>query len=592
MLVRLENLPAEKLRAVLEALHELAGQPPPETEARLIGLPVLNRALDASADEISRKYFPGLVAFAIVILWLCFRTAGGVLKPLLFVAFCELALLGGMSLLGVKLNLVLVILPPLVFVIALATALHLLFRLRRHTGAGLGVEEACLTTYREKGWSVLWTGITTVIGFSSLALSPVGPIRSLGIWAGVALSVMTLAAFSLYPALLVSGGVPRRSRQGGFELWSRVAGRRWAEWSCRHRRGVLAVAALLSLAALAALPRIRIESNALRYFPPEHPVRADLEQVEELGFGLAVAELLLTAPPETEGFESAGSLMRLATLTERLQQEELVLGALSAGSIVHDAVRRSPAPPLLGPAGHWRLVYRGFQEDTEGRGALDGRLADEGRLARMTLFVRTVGYEELDELSARIRVATREAFPEVGIEITGEYPLLVESQRRFLSTLVVSISLTLVLVAIIFRLLLTGGRLTVLALLPNLWPVIGVFGIMGWTGIPLDIATVMVASIVLGLAVDDTIHTLGHFRRLAPRLGARAAVAETLERTAPAYLVTGLILAAGFGACSLSSFAPTANFGMLSAAAITLAVLGDLFLLPALLSYARVEAKE
>jgi predicted RND superfamily exporter protein len=93
----------------------------------------------------------------------------------------------------------------------------------------------------------------------------------------------------------------------------------------------------------------------------------------------------------------------------------------------------------------------------------------------------------------------------------------------------------------------------------------------------------MVASVVLGLAVDDTIHTLGHFRELAPALGRREAVAGTLERTAPAYILTGAILAAGFGVCALSDFAPTARFGGLSALAIAFAVAGDLFLLPALL---------
>jgi predicted RND superfamily exporter protein len=143
---------------------------------------------------------------------------------------------------------------------------------------------------------------------------------------------------------------------------------------------------------------------------------------------------------------------------------------------------------------------------------------------------------------------------------------------------------TLLAVTLILRLLLPGTRLTILSLLPNLWPVAGMLGVMGWLGVPLDIATVMVASVALGLAVDDTLHTLGHFRQLAPRQGAREAVAHTLEITAPAYLLTGVILAAGFGVCTLSDFAPVARFGALSATAIVLAVLGDLFLLPALLS--------
>ncbi len=105
---------------------------------------------------------------------------------------------------------------------------------------------------------------------------------------------------------------------------------------------------------------------------------------------------------------------------------------------------------------------------------------------------------------------------------------------------------------------------------------------MGWFGVPLDLATVMVASIVLGLAVDSTIHTLAHHRERRREVGARAAVVEKLERAAPAYLLTAAILCAGFGVCGLSDFAPTARFGQLAAAALALSLVANLLLVPAL----------
>jgi predicted RND superfamily exporter protein len=136
--------------------------------------------------------------------------------------------------------------------------------------------------------------------------------------------------------------------------------------------------------------------------------------------------------------------------------------------------------------------------------------------------------------------------------------------------------------AITFYILLRDVRGTLYALVPNLWPVLVILGGMGWFGIPLDIATVMVASITLGLVVDDTIHTLAHYRELRAELGERGAVADRMEKTAPAYLLTGVILASGFGVCALSGFAPTARFGLLSAIAIMIAVLADFTLVPAL----------
>ena len=168
--------------------------------------------------------------------------------------------------------------------------------------------------------------------------------------------------------------------------------------------------------------------------------------------------------------------------------------------------------------------------------------------------------------------------------MTGQFPLLQHVQRRLFGTLGSSLGLTLLSILLVFRAILGGWRLTVRAMIPNVLPVLVVLGAMGWLGVPLDVATVMVASVVLGLAVDDTIHTLGHHRDLAPRHGAHAAVAGTLEKTASAYVLTGLVLGLGFAACTLSDFAPTARFGLLSAIGIGTAVLLDLTLLPAILA--------
>jgi len=200
------------------------------------------------------------------------------------------------------------------------------------------------------------------------------------------------------------------------------------------------------------------------------------------------------------------------------------------------------------------------------------------------VFVRTEGYVPAEELRRGIERLVREELPEARLETLGEYLLLLEMQRFLLGTLRDSLLLTLAGVSVCFAVLLRRTSLVGLALVPNLWPVGLVLGLMGWAAVPLDIATVMVASIVLGLAVDNTIHTLAHFRELEPALGATEAVAMTLQRTAPAYLLTALILAAGFGSCAMSDFAPIRRFGGLAALAVGLALAADLLLVPALLA--------
>lgn len=639
VLVDLTPQPRAERTATLDALRRLTAEPAADAPAgiavTLAGGPVLDHALDGSSGEIGKRYFPLLVVLASLLLAATFRRLSGVWVPLAFVAAVEATTLGAMGWAGVRLNLVLAVLPPLLFVVALATAVHVLVRFRDFRQEGLEGAAAVAATYRDKGWSVLWTGVTTLVGFASLAASPVGPVRSLGIWSAVGIAAMTAFAFTLLPALLriasrgPSAGVPAAGVPGAggsrlpprlFERRLQRCGRRWAEAAVRRRWAVLTTAAALAAVAAAGIPRLEVESNALRYLHADHPARAGIERLAAAGIGVSTAELLIELPedeaadeavpvaaggerfPLGRGFATPAALVSLAKISARVRQEAGVLGALSAGDVF--------AVAMALPTGRFRpppeYILERLAEDAEGHEALAGLLADGGRTARVTVFIETAGRDRLEPLFERlVAIATEELaeeLPAARAEVTGKYPLLLEAQGYLLKTLALSLSLTLLLVALIFRLILGTTRMTLLAMLPNVWPVLGVVGTMGWLGLPLDVATVMVASVVLGLAVDDTIHTLGHFRQhsrtdpagipAGTRSGIPAgtdsqqrceAIARTLEATAPAYVLTGLILVLGFGVCAVSDFAPTARFGALAACAVALAVLGDLVLLPALL---------
>lgn len=600
ILVQIPDSSQAPSAATLEALERLLAEAPTGVEVRCAGLPALNHELDRSSAEIARLYFPLLILFTLALLAWVVRRPVEIAIVIGFVAFCQLMVLGIMGYVGARLNLVLAVLPPLVFVISLATALHLLLRFRHlcsdePTEPGRGREKlearraslAAASMMAEKGWAVFWTGVTTVVGFASLAASPVAPVRSLGLWAGLALALATWAALVFLPSALVLVQRDGPSPGDGFEERVARMGERWARWARQRRLGVLAVALTVTGLALLGLPQIRVESNALRYLAADHPLRTTVARLEASGIGVAAVELLVTLPDREGGapppFGSAIEVDRLADLGATLEQEPGIFGVVNAGVVLRDAARYVPSTPMNA---HMRqqMVLDGLRQDAQGRGVLDALLSDNRRIARSTAFVATQGADELEVLRHRIEELATLEFPEAEVETTGQYPLLLEAQQFLISTLVIALALTFGVVALVLRWILPSNRLAFLALVPNLWPVIGALGFMGWVGMPLDIATVMMASVVLGLAVDDTIHTLGHFRALAPEHGRAVAIDRTLRATAPAYLLTGLILVAGFGVCGLSDFAPIARFGGLSALGIGLAVLGDLFLVPALLA--------
>jgi uncharacterized protein len=586
LLVELPASSGESASDLFDELKARCANAPSGVSARVVGPAALERALDRSAREIAEFYFPLLLALAALLLAVTFREVGAVAVPLAFVAVVEIVVLGAMGYAGVRFNLVLAILPPILFVITLASAVHLMLRCRDIEGEGFDSSEATLETFRDKGRALFWTTISTLAGFASLAATPVAPIRTLGIWAGLGLAFAGVAAFTLLPCLLART-MGRRAMlpERDFELRMQRLGRRVTELSADHRGWVLAGYAVLATAAACGLPHLRVASNALEYLPPAHPVRVEIEHLERAGVGLSTVELVaVDNSPEVQGagFASERRLVELARLTERLRQIPGLLSVVTATDLLDDVAAASPLRRAFPPAElRARLVPLVFA-DPAGERALARLLTRDGRRTRLTLFVPTAGYTVIDPLIDEARALARAALPGATIEVSGKYPLLLAMQRYLISTLALSLLLTLPVLALTFYILLREAKGTLFALLPNLWPVLLILGGMGWFGVPLDIATVMVASITLGLVVDDTIHTLAHYRTLSARLGERAAVADRMEKTAPAYLLTGVILACGFGVCALSDFAPTSRFGLLSAVAIVIAVAADFTLVPAL----------
>jgi len=604
VLAGLYRLSPKDRRATLDALEQLAADAPPGVDVRITGLAVVNRELDDALLRMARRFFPALLAVAVLLLAAVFRDVSGVVLPLLLVGICQCVVLGALGYAGHPLDLVLIILVPLLFVIVLATAVHVLCYHRRLRRDGLGPEQATRATYEVKTWPIVWTGATTAVGFGSLAVSGVPPVRALGLWTAFGMAFATVAMLTLFPALLSSVassvGAGRRARSdhpGPHHLEARTGAFGNALAAAAIARPV--VVALLfgsvAVAAVAGLPRLRVETAAVSYLPQGSPLRSELATLERRGIGSVSASLVLHG----QGLEAPEALRRLRDLASELRRDPLILGVLSAGDLVADVGAQSAPSSRMAPdradrpdrpdrpdgatfaAGRARIA-----EEPELARMLGFLLTSDGRWARITLVLPARGEEVLEPLFDRVEAAARSRFPEAESWLTGQYPLVLASERTLLRTMVVSLSATALCVAVIFRLLLGSLSLTLRALVPNLWPVLVVLGTMGWAGVPIESATVVIASVVLGLAVDDTLHSLGSFRRLAGRLPAGEAAAATLGETAGAHVLTSVTLALGFAVCGLSELVQVARFGRLSAIAILAALVADLVLVPALLARA------
>lgn len=579
-------------RNLLDRLDGILGRAPGGIKAHMSGLPILEQAIDRSLKTIVSFLLPLLVLLAVVFLVAVFRRPRDVAFTLLFVMVCQTILFGLIGYAGVRLNLVNIILALLIFVISLATVVHILIRFRDLEQRGMAVDMAVLATYRGKARPVLWTGMTTLVAFGSLVTGNMPPVRSLGIWSAVGLALVTLLVFSLYPVLL-AGVRPGKTAHPvrPFEVRTRSRGLTMARWAVRRRGWVMGGTAAMIAVALLGMTRLQVDDSLGRYFSPRHPVRAELERLARHGVGVYTAELVLSNRNERgteersvdEGFQNPWAQQRLARLAGKLRTEPLIYGVVTSGDFVEAAVRSMLVEGEVNDNIRW-LALGMMQTVPESRKLLHAMVVPDGRSVRLTLLLPMMKYDQMKPLFERVTDEAAALFPDDDIWITGQYPLIILAQQTLLRGLTVSLLITLICVILLFGLLLRSLRLIFRVLLPNLWPIVIVLGGMGWLKFRLDSVSVMTASIILGLAVDDTFHTLAHFLRLEPRRGAAVAIADTLERTAPAHVLTTVILAAGFAACFFSDFLPVSRMGAMGALAILFALAGDLLLIPALLS--------
>ncbi|MGB0678314.1 MAG: MMPL family transporter, partial [Polyangiales bacterium] len=475
LLVHLKRQSAVGERATLVALRQVVHATlPAGLSGALSGLPVLSARLDDSAADIPRLYFPWLIVLATLLLWLRFRRLAAVAQALALVALTCVCTLGWMGYAEVRLNLVLVTLLPLLFSLSLATVVHVQVDVMRHRRQGHSAQHALAQSYRDKGWALLWAGLTTSAGFASLLSSNVAPIRMLGGWTALGLAWMTLLVFGLLPLLLASntslsqvplpqgcamraaGPWACRRLERGLLRWRGA----WLGWPLRYARSVVLGFALVALAAALALPHLHSRSDAVDYLPAADPVRRDIRALEAAGIGSASVEVDLrwpkaapsaaeSAPPAADSLDldalaaaedapptpshpllEPARYQALTRFVRALRRHPDVLQALAPTDVIAAAFRAHPEARLLPPAAGRGVAVQalgGFR-----RVPLRHLSTPSGAHTRVSVLVRTGDVAALADIERHIRTQAGRHLKAATLTLTGAYPLLLHTQQALL----------------------------------------------------------------------------------------------------------------------------------------------------------------
>ncbi len=579
---------ADERRELLAALGTFRERARREgRELLLAGQPIVNVELDEGAREVERFWLPLLIGVCIATMLGLTRSVRVTALVLAPVGLAVLAMTGLVGVTGQSFNLLLVIAKPLVFVIALATGLHFAQSYMEGLREGMDRVRAAKRAFDEKAVPCLFTTAAAVYGFGSLVTASVRPIRALGGFSSAGMLVTCGLMIGPLLAALAAFG-PARPPQHGPDRFGALA-EGVVRFMTRSRgRAVFSILVCLALCVLGGLSyrELEVDTNALNYFKKDRPVRVQYDAIEKEGLGLFAFEAVVHAKDGAAAFGSAANLQALRDFEAAARLHSGVTATLSFADVLVDTSWRATGSSALPDESIIKDALSQEEVIAASRKLLGQGAGLEARAARVTVICKTADTTTLlalrDEL---VKDFERTAGPRgLRADFTGTAPLMLETQLSLVGTLGTSLGGAALTIGITLLIFVRSLRRALLAILPNALPILLNFAVMKAASMPLDVGTVMVSSIVLGIAVDNTIHYFFHYRRALDRGEPLEQALQTAARIAGRSLVLATaITVTGFLTLVPSAFAPTWRFGALAASGLIVAVVGTIVVLPALL---------
>jgi uncharacterized protein len=582
------------LRQIEQAISSVEAQLGPIEGLHRLGQPYVNVYLDET-QRSAFVYFLIFAAFVIVLNLLLYRSLRTLLAFLITLGVCLAISVGFIGLTGGTFTIVSPMVPMTILVTATATLVYIQSRFVERPPER-PYDEQLAFALDNKFVACTASIFATATGFAALTVSDIRPIREMGIWVAVGLSATWVIIFTLFPALLKALRSPtqvERPAAGiGFErlaLWLPRFSYRW-RWPLVGSALLLSVAGAVSLFGLPGLlSPMPLLTDPVEYMNHSSAFYRDIKRLGPITPGLSVTHVWLKG--EFGGVSEPDVLTGLDAFQQGLERDPDVGAAVGVTSILR-IIR------YLGGAGDaWPQDPAAVEQIA---GELEGLVPQEPMLQRfvqanglaqtqVTVISQVVDDPGFRRLKASVRriwddtVAQHPALKAFTLETVGLAPLNAKMAQNLVPTLVESFILTVAVIFCAFVVVFRSGTARLMAIIPSLFAILVMFLIMRLTGMMLNIATILIASTVLGTSENDQIHFFYHFLEGRKDGTVQQALHHTLRVAGRAIVFATLINAGGFLAFTLAELPPMVQFGMLAALAFVLSMLADFTALPAAL---------
>jgi predicted RND superfamily exporter protein len=568
------------------------------------GMPRLNQFIAESMRKDLSVLFPVMIGVILIVLYVSFNSLRGVILPLLTVVLSAIWEMGTMALLGAPFTPFSFIAPIVLMAVGTAYGIHILNRYYEEAHKdGRSRNEVLTETVVAMLSPTAMAALTTVAGFFALLSSTLWPQRDFGVYTGIGVIYAALLALTLIPAILALLPLPKRERQSILSRWlqGRAGLGGLARFVERAAIVILIGAALIAVLWAVGIPRLRIETSAKDFLGKGHPVIEALDVLER-HFGGSLQTGVEIDLGVRDGLKEPEVLKKILALQEFLETLPAVRRTTSITNLVRELNQKFHAddPNYYAIPEDRKLVSQllllfTFQGGSLGQMALTDFSAGEVLVSmewvsstQMAKLVDTI-QKYLDEhfaptATASAALASDGSLLQIKAEQVGTMPIYARLMQQIRTSqiwsLLTSVGASWVIVSLLMGSLVAG----MLCIVPLVLTILTEFGLMAYLGLPLDMSTMMIGSIAIGIGIDYAIHFVERYRlEFARDRDARRALEHTFTYTGAGISYNALALTLGFGVLWISTFKGLNTFGSLVALTMVVSATSAFTVIPAIL---------
>lgn len=568
--------------------HAVDSQLPPGMEAFYNGSLEISEAYNRVTLQNTRELTPPILLVTILAVYAMFRSWRITGLVILSVLVSVVWTMGLFVVMGFKYNVLASMMPALVIVLAIADDVHIVQHFVHELRDTGDKRHAFQSSVQHLFAPLLGASATTALGLLSLATSEVHSVRTFGIGAATGVMVDFVMSLVFVPTLLTL--IKPDTAPPPQERWLIEPMRAVARFSIGRARTVLLVSLAAAVLATAGMSRLRVDTNHINFFAGKHPLSRSANVIDRNLSGIYSFNILLEGPPDSMKMPDA--LARMERLGEELERLPFVRKVISVADYVKRVNRElnggretAAVVPASAEAIAQELFVFGLSDD--GRNELERVVASDYSRAQIAVKLASMSSDLVFEQINEAEKLAATAFAGSGITpiVTGSGRIFATLDHYLVVSQLSSFATAFVTVFGVIFVVFRSARFGFLGVIANAVPVLAVLGLMGWMGISLNVATVMVASVALGIVDDDTIHFINRYRReIASGAESARAIELASIHEGRASLTTAIINSLGFGLMIFADYRPTAWFGGLLALTMAVAFLAEVFVVPAVIT--------